>query len=66
MKTPITVRVETELLAQARHCAQQKNRSLTNFIETVLRRRISEMTALHAPLQRQASRKAVSRLTDAA
>jgi hypothetical protein len=52
MKTPITVRVETELLTRTHYCAQQENRSGANFVGTVL--------------QRQASRKAVSRLTDAA
>ena len=43
MKKPITVRVEAGLLAEARRCASQENRTLTNFIETVLRRHIDEM-----------------------
>jgi len=41
MKTPITVRIEARLLAEARQCARGENRSLTNFIETVLRERIT-------------------------
>ena len=53
MKTPITVRVEAELLAEARRCATEENRTLTNFIETVLRRRVQEMAgempAPHSP-----------------
>ena len=36
-KTPITVRVDPELLAQVRLIAERDNRSLTNFIETALR-----------------------------
>jgi hypothetical protein len=43
VKKPITVRVEAELLTEARRCASQENRTLTNFIETVLRRRIDEI-----------------------
>ena len=40
MKTPVTVRIHSDLLAEARRCAREENRSLTNFIETVLRQRI--------------------------
>ena len=43
MKTPVTVRIEACLLAEARRCARLENRTLTNFIETVLQRRVSEM-----------------------
>ena len=43
MKTPITVRIETNLLEAARRCAKQENRTLTNFIETVLRGRIGDV-----------------------
>lgn len=41
MKTPITVRIEAELLAKVRRCAREENRTLTNFIETVLRQRVA-------------------------
>ncbi len=48
MKTPVTVRTHSELLADARHCAREENRTLTNFIETVLRQRI-KAAAVQAP-----------------
>jgi hypothetical protein len=54
MKKPITVRVDVGLLAEARRCAMQENRTLTNFIETVLRHRIDEMTP-GGPLDRRHS-----------
>jgi hypothetical protein len=65
MKTPITVRIEAELLAEARQCAQAENRTLTNFIETVLRQRVAEprpKSASHQPRDAQRSRQ---RSTDA-
>jgi hypothetical protein len=40
MKTPITVRVDPVLLAATRRRARQENRTLTNFIETVLKDRL--------------------------
>lgn len=40
MKTPITVRIEADLLEAVRVHARQENRTLTNFIETVLRTKI--------------------------
>ncbi|MCJ2119535.1 hypothetical protein MKK65_23705 [Methylobacterium sp. J-001] len=43
MKTPIALRIDPELLAAARECARQDNRTLTNFIETALRQRIAEV-----------------------
>ena len=43
MKTAITVRVDAALLIEARRCAKLENRTLTNFIETLLQRRISEL-----------------------
>ncbi len=44
LKTAITVRVNAALLLEAKHCARSENRTLTNFIETLLQRRIAEMT----------------------
>ena len=41
MKKPVTVRVDPELLAEARRCAREENRTLTNFIETVLRQKVA-------------------------
>ena len=43
MKTAITVRVDAALLIEARRCARLENRTLTNFIETLLQRRIAEL-----------------------
>ena len=45
MKTAITVRVNAALLIEARRCAQLENRTLTNFIETLLQRRVTEMAS---------------------
>ncbi|MCJ2092070.1 MULTISPECIES: YlcI/YnfO family protein [unclassified Methylobacterium] len=45
MKTPIALRIDPEILAAARECARQDNRTLTNFIETALRQRIAEKTS---------------------
>jgi predicted HicB family RNase H-like nuclease len=39
-KTPVTVRLTAELLAEVRACAARDNRSLTNYIETALRHRV--------------------------
>jgi hypothetical protein len=36
MKLSITIRIDPEMLANARKCAKQENRTLTNFVETVL------------------------------
>ena len=36
MKQPLSVRIDSDLLAAARNCARQGNRTLTNFIETAL------------------------------
>lgn len=41
LKTAITVRVNSELLAAVRACAKHENRTLTNFIETVLLAKVS-------------------------
>jgi hypothetical protein len=40
-KTPVTVRLNPDLLAEVRQFAARDNRSLTNFIETALRERIN-------------------------
>jgi hypothetical protein len=39
MKQPITIRLDPELLATARLCAKEENRTLTNFLETALKER---------------------------
>jgi hypothetical protein len=40
-KTPVTVRLNPDLLAEVRQSAARDNRSLTNFIETALRERVN-------------------------
>jgi hypothetical protein len=52
MKTPITVRIEARLLAEARQCAREENRSLTNFIETLFRERIAASHRTASPCAR--------------
>lgn len=42
IKTPVTIRLSPELLAQVRRSAERENRSLTNFIETALRQQVRE------------------------
>ena len=45
LKTPVTVRLNPDLLAEVRQSAARDNRSLTNFIETALRERINGVSA---------------------
>jgi hypothetical protein len=40
MKKPVTFRLDQELLEKARRTAQADNRTLTNFVETVLRAQV--------------------------
>jgi predicted HicB family RNase H-like nuclease len=40
-KTPVTVRLNPDLLEKVRASAAKDNRSLTNYIETALRQRVS-------------------------
>jgi hypothetical protein len=48
-KTPVTVRLNPDLLAEVRQSAARDNRSLTNFIETALRERINGVSLSQAP-----------------
>lgn len=41
VKQPLALRIEAGLLAAVRRCASEENRSLTNFIETVLKARVA-------------------------
>ena len=41
MKEPIALRIEADLLKEVRRCASEENRTLTNFIETVLKTRVA-------------------------
>ena len=50
LKTPVTVRLNPDLLAEVRQsAARDKNRSLTNFIETALRERINGVAPSQGP-----------------
>jgi len=49
LKKPLAIRIDADLLAATRDCARRDNRSLTNFIETALRRRIEEMAEAGTP-----------------
>jgi hypothetical protein len=52
MKTPITVRLENGLLAKMRQAARDENRTLTNFVETLLVQRLKS----DPPSERASSR----------
>jgi len=41
MKQPIALRMEADLLTEVRRCAAEENRTVTNFIETVLKARVA-------------------------
>lgn len=43
LKKPLAIRIDADLLAATRDCARRDHRTLTNFIETALRRRVEEM-----------------------
>ena len=53
MKQAITIRLDPELLATARECAKQENRTLTNFLETALKQRIRPSGELQQPARSQ-------------
>ncbi|MGY3697751.1 hypothetical protein ACVIGA_007831 [Bradyrhizobium sp. USDA 3240] len=57
MKQAITVRIDPDLLAIARACAKQENRTLTNFLETALKERIGSSDTSQLPKHQFASRK---------
>lgn len=48
MKQPITIRLDPELLANARLRAKEENRTLTNFLETALKERFDASTVLRS------------------
>lgn len=41
MKKLVTFRFDADVLAKARHLAQRDNRTLTNFIETILKQSLA-------------------------
>jgi len=40
VKQIVTFRLDPDLLAKARHSAQRENRTLTNFVETLLKQAV--------------------------
>jgi hypothetical protein len=44
MKQAVTFRIDPDLLAAARQCASRENRTLTNFVETVLKQHIVDVS----------------------
>jgi hypothetical protein len=57
MKQPITIRLDPELLANARICAKEENRTLTNFLETVLKERFKASGGARTSKQRLEGRR---------
>ena len=57
MKQPITIRLDPELLATARMCAKEENRTLTNFLETALKERFGASGVSSASTQSFGSQK---------
>jgi hypothetical protein len=51
MKQPITIRLDPELLANARMRAKEENRTLTNFLETALKERFKASEVLRTSKQ---------------
>ncbi len=43
MRKPMTIRIDTDLLAATKARARRDNRTVTNYIETVLRRELGLM-----------------------
>jgi hypothetical protein len=57
MKQPITIRLDPELLANARLHAKQENRTLTNFLETALKERFDAPAVLRNSKRSSGGRK---------
>jgi predicted HicB family RNase H-like nuclease len=47
VKKAVTFRIDPDLLERARQAAEAENRTLTNFIETVLRARVETADRPH-------------------
>jgi hypothetical protein len=57
MKKPVTFRIEQNLLEQARRSAQAENRTLTNFVETLLKMKVAPLDGSKRPPNHHDSRK---------
>ena len=60
MRKPITMRFDLDLLSQARLQAARENRTLTNFIETVVRQRMSDVSLVDGPSDATAGKPAIT------
>jgi hypothetical protein len=66
-KQAITIRIDPELLANARLRAKEENRTLTNFLETALKERFSapsnssSRTSSHSSGGRKTGRRVLSK-----
>jgi hypothetical protein len=49
MKKPVTFRIDQTLLEQARRSAQAENRTLTNFVETLLKTKVMSSGQVERP-----------------
>jgi hypothetical protein len=49
VKQVVTFRLDPGLLAKARHFAQRENRTLTNFVETLLKQAVDGPASGSAP-----------------
>jgi len=54
MKRLVTFRIDSGLLDHARRAAEAENRTLTNFVETVLKQRLIEPDGRAESVARQA------------
>ena len=61
MRKTITMRFDPDLLAKARLQAARENRTLTNFIETVVRQRVTDASAAPGPSDPTAEPSSTSR-----
>jgi hypothetical protein len=49
VKQQIALRIEADLLQKVRRCAADENRTMTNFIETVLKRQVEQASCTQQP-----------------
>jgi hypothetical protein len=61
LKKPITVRIDSALLERVRASAARDNRSVTNYIETALRRQLEPgAPGVHRAVQRGSAARSVN------
>lgn len=49
MKQAVTMRLDGQLLAKAKLLAEQEHRTLTNFVEALIKRRVSQSQSPNPP-----------------